>query len=145
MEAPVRAYDGEAFVIDRNDFTELAGDALRVLGRQRLRVENFHGLAVERGPCAGRRIAAADQAVDLLPRLAPVDFGVAGAASAFIGGLRIVLFDAWRLAGFHEIHAFQHRLDAHRKQAIEIDRAERVSRTDRGLFLDKYVAGIEPV
>ena len=33
----------------------------------------FSCLAVERGPGAGRRIAAADQPVDLLPRLAPVD------------------------------------------------------------------------
>ena len=39
-------------------------------------------------PGAGRRIAAADQPVDLLPRLAPVDLGVVGAAAAFVGGLR---------------------------------------------------------
>ena len=49
----------------------------------------FSCLAVERGPGAGRRIAAADQPVDLLPRLAPVDLGIAGTAAAFIGGLRL--------------------------------------------------------
>ena len=92
----------------------------------RLGVEDLHGLAVERRPGAGRRIAAADQPVDLLPRLAPVDVGVAGAAAAFVGRLRFVLLDARRLAGLHQVDAFQHRLDAHREQAVEIDRAERV-------------------
>ncbi len=87
-------------------------------------------------PGAGRRIAAADQAVDLLPRLAPVDLGVAGAAAAFVGRLRLVLLDARRLAGLHQIDAFQHRLDAHREQAVEIDGAERVGAGDRRLLLD---------
>ena len=74
-----------------------------ILRRQRLGVEDLHGLAVERRPGAGRRIAAADQAIDLLPRLAPVDLGVVGAAAAFVGRLRLVLFDARRLAGLHQV------------------------------------------
>ena len=83
----------------------LAGDALRVLRRQRLGVEDLQRLAVERRPGAGRRIAAADQAVDLLPRLAPVDVRIVGAAAAFVGRLRFVLLDARRLAGLHEVDA----------------------------------------
>ena len=102
-------------------------------------------LAVEHGPGAGRRIAAADQPVDLLPRLAPIDLGVVGAAEAFVGRLGFVLLDARRLAGFHEIDAFQHRLDAHREQAVEIDGAERVGVGDRRFLLDQDVAGIEAV
>src|SRR5476649_1192912 len=77
LEAAVGADDGEAVGFDRDDLAQLAGDALGVLGRQRLGVENLKLLAVERGPRARRRIAAADEPVDLLPWLAPVDLGVA--------------------------------------------------------------------
>src|SRR5579871_3297056 len=99
LEAPIGANHGEAVRLDRDDLAELAGDPLRVLGGQRLGIEYFELLAVERGPGAGRRIAAADQAIDLLPGLAPVDLGVLRTAAAFISGRRLVLLDAWRLAG----------------------------------------------
>ena len=88
FEAPIGADHGKAVRFNRGDFAELAADPLRVLGRQRLGVEDFQLLAVERRPGAGRRIAAADQTVDLLPGLAPVDFGVVRPAAAFIGRLR---------------------------------------------------------
>jgi hypothetical protein len=78
LEAPIGADDGEAVAFDRDDFANLAGDAFRILRRQRLGVEDLQLLAVERGPGAGRRIAAADQPVDLLPRLAPVDRALSG-------------------------------------------------------------------
>ncbi len=56
-----------------------------------------------------------------------------------------VLLDARRLAGLHQIDGFEHRLDAHRKQPVEVDGAERVGRADRRLLLDQHVAGIEAV
>src|SRR5205823_13904387 len=87
LEAAVGADHREAVGLDRDDLSHLAGDAFRVLPGERLGVEDFQGLAGERRPGAGRGIAAADQAVDLLPRLAPVDAGIVGAAAAFIGGL----------------------------------------------------------
>src|SRR4029077_8228519 len=68
FEATVGANYGEAVSVDGGDFADLAGNPLRVFRRQRLGVEDFQLLAVERGPGAGRRIAAANQAVDLLPR-----------------------------------------------------------------------------
>src|SRR4029079_16553816 len=108
-------------------------------------IENSQRLAINRGPGAGRRIAAPDQPVYLLSGLAPVDFGIARAATAFVGRFRVVLFDTWRLAGFHQIDRFHHSFDAHREQAIEIDGAERVGGGDRRLFLDENIAGIEPV
>src|SRR5512138_120811 len=73
LEAAVGADDGEAVAVDGDDLAELAADALRVFRRQRLGVEDAQLCAVDRGPGARRRIAAADQAIDLLPRLAPVD------------------------------------------------------------------------
>ena len=145
LEAAVGANHGEAVAVDGDDLAHLAGDALGVFGRQRLGVEDFHGLAVELRPGAGRRIAAADQPVDLLPRLAPVDMRIVGAAAAFIGRFGFVLFDARRLAGFDQVDRFEHRLDAHREQPVEIDRAERVGGRNRRLLLHQHIAGIEPV
>jgi hypothetical protein len=57
----------------------------------------------------------------------------------------MILLDARRLAGLHQIDRLQHRLDAHGKQPVEIDRAERVVRADVSLLLQQHVAGIEPV
>ena len=96
-------------------------------------------------PGAGRGIATADQAVDLLPRPAPIDMGIVGTATAFIACFRLVLLDPRRLAGFDEIDRFEHGLDAHGKQPVEIHRAERVGCRYRRLFLDQHVAGIESV
>ena len=112
---------------------------------QRLGVEYPELLAAERGPGAGRRIAAADQAIDLLPGLAPVDLGVVGAAASLVGRLRRVLLDARRLAGFDEIDQLHHGVDAHREQAVEIDGAERVGAADGRLLLQKHVTGVETV
>src|SRR5438094_228061 len=76
------------------------------------------------------------------------DFGLAcceAPIGAFMGGLRLVLLDARRLAGLHQVDGLEHRVDAHREQAVEIDRAERVGAGDRRLLLNENVAGIEPV
>src|SRR5205823_6057564 len=91
FEASVGADHRDAVSIHSDDLAELAGDPLRALGWHRLCVENLDGLAIEGGPGGRRRVAAADQPVDLLPRFAPVDLGIAGAAAAFVGGLRLVL------------------------------------------------------
>ena len=71
LEAAVGANHGEAVGFDLDDLAHLAGDALGVFRRQRLGVEDLQLLAVERRPRAGRRIAAADQVVDLLARACP--------------------------------------------------------------------------
>src|SRR5215471_14620328 len=126
LEAPVGANHGEAVRLDRDDLAELAADPLGVAGGQRLGVEDFQLLAVERGPGAGRRIAAANEPVDLLPGLAPIDLGVIWPAAPLVGRLRLVLLDARRIAGLYQVDRFQHGVDAHREQPIEIDRAERV-------------------
>ena len=146
LEAAVGADHGEAVGLDRDDLAHLAGDALGVLRRQRLGVEDLQLLAVERRPGAGRRIAAADQPVDLLATACPSRCGRCRGRS----GLR-----RWpstssclmrgALPAFTRSTDFQHRLDAHREQAVEIDGAERVGGADRRLLLEQHVAGIEAV
>src|SRR5262249_14057079 len=135
FDAAVGAGNSEAIGLDRDDLTHLAGNPFWVARRQRFRLEHLEALAVQSRPGAGRRIAAADEIVDLPPRLAPVDAGIICRAAALIGRLAFVLPDARRRAGFDEIDRFQHRLDPHREQAIEIDRAERVLEADWRLFL----------
>src|SRR4029079_14535252 len=94
LEAPVGANHGEAVGLDRGDLADLSGDTLGVLRRQRLGVENLELLAVEGTPRAGRGIAAANEPVDLLPGLAPVDPPIVRTATALVGGLGFVLLDA---------------------------------------------------
>src|SRR5712692_1531187 len=109
-DAAVRAGDREALGIDRDHFAHLAGDAGGLLGRQRFGVENLQLLAVVQRPGAGLRIAAADQIVDLRPRLAPVDARVVGRAPALVARPRFVLLDALRLAGLDEIDVLRRAL-----------------------------------
>src|ERR1043165_5632735 len=89
LEAAVGAHHRDAVRLDRDDLAELAGDALRVLRGKGLGVKDLHRLVAELAPGAGRRIAAADQPVDLLPRLAPVDVRIAGPAAALVGCLAL--------------------------------------------------------
>src|SRR4051812_30413033 len=145
LEASVGANDGEPVGIHRNDLAQLAADALGVLRRNRLGVEYPELLAAERAPGAGRGITTANQAIDLLPGLAPVDLGVVRAAAALVGRLRLVLLDARRLAGFDEIDRLHHGIDPEREQAVEVDGAECVGAADGRLLLQKHVAGVETV
>src|SRR5215468_1086951 len=142
LEAAVGANHRKSVGVDGNDLAKLPADALWVLGRQRLGVEDLESRAAQRSPGTGRGVAAADKAIDLLPRLAPIDLRVAGAAATFVSRLRLVLLDAWRLAGLHQIDRFHHRFDAHREKAVEIDGTECVRIGDRCFLLNQDVAGI---
>src|SRR5262249_15521745 len=112
FEASIGADDREAVGLDRDDLAHLAGDAFGIARRQRLGLEDLERLAAEIGPCAGSRIAAAYQAVDLLPWAAPVDMGIVGSTTAFVGGLRLVLLDARSLTGFDKVDRLHHGVDA---------------------------------
>src|SRR5262245_8178639 len=103
LDAAIGADDGEAVGAHLDDLPELARDSLGVAGRQRFDVEDLQGLAIERRPRTGRRVAAADQRIDLAPRLAPVDAGIVSCAAALVRGERVILLDAWCLAGLHEV------------------------------------------
>ena len=90
-EAALAVHDQRA-VVDRHDLAELlalhlgegAGDALR-------RVEHEQLLAIERGPGAGCGIAAADQVVDDVDVVRPVDARFRIADDALVAGVRLVL------------------------------------------------------
>src|SRR5215475_7796123 len=81
LEAAVGANHRKSVGLDGNDLAKLPADALGVLGRQRFGVEDLESRAAQRSPGTGRGVAAADKAIDLLPRLAPIDLRVAGAAA----------------------------------------------------------------
>src|SRR5262249_61866485 len=97
LDAAAGAADSEAVGSDLGDLAHLAADALGIARGQRLGLEHLQRLALERRPRAGRRIAAADEIVNLPPGLAPVDAGVVAPASPLIGCLRVILLDARRL------------------------------------------------
>ena len=83
--------------------------------------------------------------MDLAPGLGPIDVGILGRTPAFVTRLTVILLDARRFSGLHQINRFEHGLDPHREQAVEIDAAERVVGADRCLLLQQDVAGIEPI
>src|SRR6185503_6606140 len=56
-----------------------------------LRIEDLQRLAAGGGPGARRRVAAADQVVDVVDRLRPVDARFRGAAPALVARVRLVL------------------------------------------------------
>ena len=58
---------------DRGDLPRLASDLAMPLDRALAAVEQEHLLAGDQGPGARRRIAGADQVVDLVDVVAPVD------------------------------------------------------------------------
>ena len=76
LEAPVGANEVKPSASTAT-LAGLAGDPFGSFAGSGLASKIF-SLAVERRPCAGRRIAAADQPVDLLPRLAPIDLALSG-------------------------------------------------------------------
>src|SRR5579884_56328 len=69
-DAAVGADYGETVGVHDDDLAHLAADAFRILGGKRFGFENLERLSLEHRPGARGGIAAADQAVDLDPRLA---------------------------------------------------------------------------
>ena len=147
LEAAVGADDGEAVGLDRDDLADLAGDALRVLAPAaawRRRSSAVLPSSVVQAPGAG-----------LQPRISRsiCSHGLPQSMLGVVGGRsglrRSPCVSSCLMRGalpaFTRSTDFQHRLDAHREQAVEIDRAERVGGADRRLLLQQHVAGIEAV
>src|SRR5262249_62077623 len=84
LDAAVGANDGETVGRDLDDLAHLAGNSFGVMRRQGLRFEYLQRLPIQGGPSARRRIAAADEIVDLPPGFAPVDAGIVRPATALV-------------------------------------------------------------
>src|SRR3546814_6740150 len=83
---------GDAVAVDRQDAARCARSGHLAA------VEDLHLVALPGGPGARLRIGAADQVVDLVDRLVPLDLGVRLAAPALVGRLAAALRHARRLA-----------------------------------------------
>ena len=103
-------------------------------------IEDLERLAADGRPGARRGIASANQVVDVVDGLGPVDPGLSGAAPALVARLRFVLRDLPVRAGDDQVGGLQQRLHAHREQAVEIHRAQRVVRADRRRLLQDHRA-----
>src|SRR5262249_49884641 len=64
LEAAAATTPPKPVGVDGNAPASLPADALGVLGRQRLGVEDLESRAAQRSPGTGRRVAAADKAID---------------------------------------------------------------------------------
>src|SRR6185369_6955689 len=109
------------------------------------RVKYLQLFAVMRRPGPGCRVAAANQVIDVVDGLGPVDSGFGGAAPTLVARLRFVLHGFRVLAGDYQISRFQHRAHAQREQAVEINRAEGVLGAERRFLLQDDGAFVETV
>src|SRR5579862_2938714 len=99
------------------------------------RIEDLDLAATEGRPCAGRRVAAADQVVDVIDVVMPVDAGLGGAAPAFVGRSAFVLDRFAVAARDDQVGRLQHRCDAQREEMVEVEAADRVVGADGDLLL----------
>src|SRR5580658_3776048 len=152
IEAAAQQLDGAAGRVDgdarRRRRDDLAG-AMALhrgegAGDMLLRVEEVEPAAAERRPGAGRRVAAADQIVDGLDMMAPVDARFRFAHPAFVGRLAFVLRLLPSLARSDEIGGLEQRRHAQRKDLVEIDAAQRVVGEDLDFLLQDDGTFVEP-
>src|SRR5688572_15102389 len=108
-------------------------------------IENLQLAARSGAPGAGRGIAAADQVVDEIDVVRPVDARLGLAAPALVARLGFVLQHFPVLRRNYQICCLEHRLHSHREEAIEVHRAERVVGTDRGFLLQDHRPFVESV
>src|SRR6185503_17519069 len=145
FDAPALRRDLERLVGDFDHFADFSLDGAEGSHRMLARVEDLQLAAAQGGPRARRRVAAADHVVDEVDMVGPVQPGFGLAAPAFVGRLRLVLHHFLVPARDHQIGRLEHRLHAHRKQAVEVHGAERVVRADRRFLLQYHRALVQTV
>ena len=107
------------------------------------RVEDPHHFAVATCVRSRLRIAAADQVVNFLRRLGPIDFGVLVAAWRIVSCFRFVLDDARRVAGVDQVDGFADGFHAKRENFVEIERTGGVVGIDLNFLLQQNRPGID--
>src|ERR1700732_1538313 len=93
-------------------------------------VEQLQLPALERCPRARRRVTAADQVVDQVDVVVPVNPGLGCATPSLIARLGLVLRAVGGAAADHEVRGFLQSSDPHGKQAVEVHTSERIVRVD---------------
>src|ERR1700722_4710048 len=108
------------------------------------RVEQVEPLVAHRRPGARRRIAAADQIVDEIDVVRPVDAAFRFAHPALIGRLVLVLGRFGGAPGHDQLSGLDQRLDPEREDLVEIERRGGVISADRDALLEDHRAFVEP-
>src|SRR5688572_15386673 len=145
LDLPALRGDAHAGVGYLGDLADLALHRAERAHRVLLRAEELQLLAAYRGPCARRRIRPADEVVDEVHVVVPVQLRLVGAEPALVGGLRLVLHDLLVLARDHQVGGLEHGLHAHGKQPVEVHGAERVVLGNLGFLLQDHRALVEAV
>src|SRR5579871_4032630 len=145
LDQPTLGSDLEALRGNIRDLADLSRHVGKTPEEGLAAVEDLQLFAVECGPRARRRIASPNQVVDVIDGLGPINFGLGRAAPAFVTGGRLILHGLGMFTGDHEVRRFEHRFDAHRKQAVEIDATQRVVGPDRRLLLKNDSALVQSV
>jgi hypothetical protein len=127
------------------DFADLANDIGKAAKKMFARIKNLHFFSVQRGPCAGRRIGAANHVVNKINMVGPLYMRFAGTAPAFVTGFRLVLHCLSVFAGIDQVCRFQHGLDTHREQFIEVNLADGLVGTDIAGLLQDHRTFVEPL
>src|SRR5579863_956244 len=145
FDLPALRAHQQTLLPDVGDRADLALDLAEGAREMFARLEHSQLLAVQERPRRRRRIAAADEVVDLVDVIVPVDLSFRVAAPTLVARLRLVLHRRLGAAADDEIRGLLERLDAHRVQAVEIDRAQRVIGPDRSLLLQEHRTLVESV
>ncbi len=106
---------GDTLLADGGDGTDGALDLGKGLHRMLARGMHLQFLAFETGPCRRGRIAAADEVVDQVDVVVPVDARFGAAAPALVARLRLVLHAPRRAAGHDLVGRLLQSRDPERK------------------------------
>lgn len=93
----------------------------------------------------GEGLVPADQVVDLLDRLVPVDARMPGGAAALVGRLVLVGDDARRIALAEQVDHLEHAVDGVGIDLLEVQIDHGVVRLDRAFPLQQAVALVETI
>jgi len=109
------------------------------------RAKQVEYYSVTGGPCARRRIAAANEVMNEIDMMVPMDPGLGVAAPAFVAGLTLVLRNFFMFPGNDQICRLEHGIHAHFEQPVEIDCPQGIIDADRYFFLQDYRAFVQTV
>src|SRR4051794_2070408 len=137
--------DPEGLLADFGNFANASLYVGKTTERDFAAIKDLQFRAVQRGPGAGRGVAAPDQVVNVLDRPAPLDARLCLAAPSFVSGLALVLHGLLVPTRDDKVGSLQHCLDAHWKELVEIDVTQGLVRPDLDLFLKDDWTFVEPV